>query len=54
MRMKVVKFESEFKEDPNPEKPNEFKLDVNLNQKLEKWKKPFMWLLTEYFKKYRD
>ncbi len=53
-RMKVVKFESEFKEDPNPEKPNEFKLDVNLNQKLEKWKKPFMWLLTEYFKKYRD
>ena len=52
-RLKVTRFESEFTDDPDPEKPNQFKLDCNLNQKLEKWKEPFMWMLTQYYEKYR-
>tara|TARA_Y100000389_G_scaffold201336_1_gene243810 strand:+ start:5272 stop:7980 length:2709 start_codon:yes stop_codon:yes gene_type:complete len=52
-RIRVVEFKSEFKENPDPEKPNEFPLDPHLNEKLKKWAKPFFWLLTQYHKDYR-
>ena len=49
-RIRVVAFESRFVDDPDPEKPNEFKRDYNLNKKFANWGEPFFWILTQYYK----
>ena len=53
-RIRVVKFTSEFKEIPDPEKDNQFPADPHLSEKLIKWGQPFFWMLTQYYKKYKD
>ena len=52
-RIRVVKFTSVFKENPDAENPNEFPLDPQLGEKMKKWRHAFFWMLTEYYKKYR-
>tara|TARA_Y100000389_G_scaffold197738_2_gene232889 strand:+ start:3215 stop:5863 length:2649 start_codon:yes stop_codon:yes gene_type:complete len=52
-RIKVVEFTSSFKEDPNPDCPNEFPLDPHLSDKLNRWGIPFFWLLTQYYDTYK-
>lgn len=49
-RIRVVKFDSRFCENPDPTKPNEFPIDVDLSQKFEDWKEIFMSMLIECFK----
>ena len=48
-RVKVVEFASRFVDDPDPENPNEFKRDYDLNKKLTHWGEPFFWILTKYY-----
>lgn len=52
-RMKVSTFTSKFVEEPNPKRPEEKPIDVNLAKKMEQWYGPFIWILTEYYKKYQ-
>jgi P4 family phage/plasmid primase-like protien len=51
-RIRVVEFGSKFVEHPNPERPNEFPMDLELNSKLEGWRTHFMGLLLHYYKRY--
>lgn len=53
-RIRVVNFTSKFRDNPDPQKPNEFKLDSKLGDKLRIWGKPFFWILTEYWKKLKE
>ena len=53
-RIRVVQFSSCFKENPNPENPNEFPIDVYLSEKLEGWAEPFMYILIQYYKQYKS
>ena len=46
---------SRFRDKPNPKKDNEYKRDNNLIEKLEKWKRVFMWyLLKRYYPIYKN
>ena len=51
-RVRVVRFMSKFRDEPNPKDPYEFKIDHNLGEKFEMWAEPFMYLLLQYYKKY--
>ena len=53
-RLRVVEFTSEFKEEPDPNNPNQFKIDHNLSSKLKNWGPAFIWLLlNKYYKIYK-
>ena len=52
-RISVVEFISNFVEDPDPSEPYEFMIDEELDEKLKIWPEAFMYLLLEYFKKYK-
>jgi P4 family phage/plasmid primase-like protien len=52
-RVRVVQFTSKFTENPDPENPNEFPIDVYLSEKLDTWAEPFMYLLLQYYKLYK-
>ena len=58
-RIRAVPFESEFidRDPKNPDKvlqPHQFYKDLDLPNKLKKWKQPFMWLLlNRYYQEYR-
>ncbi|PNH00386.1 putative helicase [Tetrabaena socialis] len=47
-RIRVVEFTSKFVE--FPKNANEFPIDLELSEKLDEWKEPFMSLLIEYYK----
>ena len=49
-RLRCINFPTEFVSDPNKE--NQKKIDVNINQNFDYWKLDFMLLLIEYYKKY--
>jgi P4 family phage/plasmid primase-like protien len=49
-RLKVCNFSSKFTENPNPEKPNEFPMDLELSDKFERWKETFISMLIERHK----
>lgn len=51
LRLKVTEFTSTFVD--NPTKPNEFKKDRYLPEKLIEWKETFMSILLEYYKIYQ-
>lgn len=51
-RLRVIEFTSKFCENPSPENPNEFEMDMDLASKFEIWKEYFMGLLINYYKKY--
>ena len=53
-RIRVVEFSSKFCDAPDSEKPNEFKIDIELSDKFGRWKEYFMSLLIEYYKKYME
>jgi P4 family phage/plasmid primase-like protien len=50
-RIRVVRFESKFCENPDPTKPNEFPIDKKLSSKFKDWAEIFMSILVEYYKK---
>ena len=52
-RISVVEFISKFVDYPDPSDPYEFKIDDTLDEKLKSWPEAFMFLLIEYFKKYK-
>lgn len=54
-RLKTVPWESKFVADPDPKKPNEFKIDRAISSKKHTWKSALMWvLLDKYYKKSLD
>ena len=54
-RLRVVEFTSEFKDEPNPEKDYQFKIDHNLSNKLKNWGPAFIWLLlNKYYRIYKE
>lgn len=52
-RVRKITFDSKFVDDPNPDNPNEFKIDQDLDKKWPEWKVPFMSLLIHYYNKYK-
>ena len=53
-RVRRVKFESEFVDDPQPDKPNQYLKDRTLSFKFSNWKECFMGILIEYYKIYKE
>ena len=51
-RIRVVEFGSKFVDDPSPDHPNEFPVDLELIGKIGRWKEHFMALLVHYYKRY--
>ena len=51
-RIRVVEFGSKFVDHPNPERSNEFPIDLELSGKIEGWKEHFMALLLQYYRRY--
>ena len=49
-RIRVIEFSSKFCEHPDPEKPNEFPMDLQLNEKLERYADVFLSMLIERHK----
>ena len=49
-RMKVIEFSSKFCENPDPSKPNEFAMDLELSDKFERYAEYFLSLLIERHK----
>ncbi len=49
-RIRVIEFSSKFCENPDPEKPNEFPMDLQLNEKLERYADVFLSMLIERHK----
>jgi P4 family phage/plasmid primase-like protien len=53
-RLRVSPWESEFVDVPDPKKPNQFKKDYDLTDKLNLWKKAFLWYLMKvWYPKYK-
>jgi len=48
-RMKPVVFNARFVENPNPERPNEFKTDDNMENKLKSWDQVFLAYIINLF-----
>ena len=49
-RIRVVEFKSRFKENPDPSKPNEFPMDVELADKFDRWAETFMAMMISHHK----
>jgi P4 family phage/plasmid primase-like protien len=52
-RVRRVEFTSKFLDAPNPQNPNEFKIDRELSQKFAVWRETFMTILLRYHQKYK-
>lgn len=50
-RIRVVRFESKFSDNPDPNKPTEFMADPTLHAKFDDWGPAFMSVLVDYYKK---
>ena len=53
-RVVKITFDSKFVDNPNPNDPNEFPIDLDIDQKWPQWKERFISLLLHYYVKYRD
>jgi len=51
--VKIVKFDSHFKDHPNPHNPHEFQKDPILTEKFIQWRETFMFILLEQYKVYK-
>jgi P4 family phage/plasmid primase-like protien len=51
-RIRVVEFGSKFVDNPNPDNPREFPVDMDLGSRIDSWKEHFMALLVERYKAY--
>lgn len=49
-RLKVCNFSSKFTENPNPNKPTEFPMDLELSDKFERWAEVFISMLIQRHK----
>lgn len=49
-RIRVIEFSSKFCENPSPDKPNEFMIDIELSEKFERWADVFISMLIERHK----
>jgi P4 family phage/plasmid primase-like protien len=52
-RVRNIEFISKFVHTPAAEKVNEFKMDLELSEKIATWAEPFMSILIHYYDKYR-
>lgn len=52
-RVRLVEFSSVFTHNPDPEKPHEFPIDVELTEKMKDWSEPFIHILIKYYAKYK-
>lgn len=55
-RVRLIEFVSRFVSDDsivNPER-NIFPIDYNISEKIQNWGEPFLWMLVQYYKKYRE
>jgi P4 family phage/plasmid primase-like protien len=53
-RIRVIPFEQQFVDIPDPKKPWQHPLDPELRNKLPTWKQAFMWLLlNKYYQNYK-
>lgn len=52
-RIRVVEFTSRFKENPDPNNPDEFRADTDLSSKFADWKEHFMALMIRTYRKYK-
>lgn len=52
-RIKVIPFKARFVEKPNPNEKYEHAIDDNLDEKLERWKEPFMYMLLKHYPIYK-
>ena len=52
-RIEVVKFESSFVDEPDPNNPLEYKRNNDIQKNLNTWIEPFMSLIIEIYKKYK-
>lgn len=50
-RIRVVRFESKFSDNPDPNNPNEFPADPKLHSKFDDWGSAFMSVLVDLYKK---
>lgn len=48
-RLRVIDFNSKFKDNPDPTKPNEFLIDTTLKQKIQEWAPSFASLLIHIY-----
>lgn len=53
-RVRAVEYESQFVEDPDPNDPFQFKIDFDLDSKLETWKEVFMFILLKEYTNYKQ
>jgi P4 family phage/plasmid primase-like protien len=51
-RIRVVEFGSKFVDNPSPDNPNEYPVDVELSSRIDSWKEHFMALLVNRYKVY--
>ena len=55
-RVRLIEFVSRFVADEsiiNPDR-NIFPIDYNISEKIQNWGEPFLWMLVQYYKKYRE
>ena len=53
-RMRVVRFNSKFKDAPDPNDATEFPIDLDLSSKLQEWKQTFFWIMMQYYHVFRE
>ena len=54
-RLRVTPWDSCFVVNPNPKEPKEFKIDVELGEKIKTWARPFLWyILKKYYPIYEN
>jgi len=53
-RVRAVEFKSVFTDNPDPNDAFQFQIDEQLDEKMETWKEPFMYLLLKEYAKYKE
>jgi len=53
-RVRAVEFKSVFTDTPDPNDSFQFQIDEQLDEKMETWKEPFMYLLLQEYAKYKE
>lgn len=53
-RIQVVPFKSSFVSNPDPDDPFQFPRDIKLSHRMESWKQPFLFILLNYYRKFRE
>ena len=51
-RASIIEYEAVFKKNPDPNNPNEFKVDKTISEKIKRWKHIYFSILVDYYYKY--